>query len=139
MDTFNDASPIADDNELARTPDQWKGKRKKQKKPLTEDELRRHAETKSKDFRQLLEFGVERYDAVVWCYCDSDLVFNGFKEAHHYMRKQWMSLIEEYFPSRVMTHEASGFLLSLDEIDGNVRGPGEWHRGCRCIANDFLY
>ena len=43
--------------------------------------------------------------------------------------------INEHFHSRVMIHDASGFLLSLDGVDGNVRLPGAWHRGSRCPAS----
>ena len=134
IDSFNDAGPVANDNEMARTSIKYKGKRKKQGKPWTTDELRVHAETKARDFHLLLEFAVRHYDAVVWCYCDSDLVFGELQEAHHYLCGQRKNVISEHFHSRVMVHEASGFLLSLDEVDGNVRGTGAWHRGCRCPA-----
>ena len=89
----------------------------------------------ARDFKILLDFAVRHYDAVVWCYCDANLVFDDLLTAHHLMCDQRKKVINEHFHSRVMMHDASGFLLSLDTVRGDTRAPGEWHRGSRAPAS----
>ena len=97
----------------------------------TQEELGEHHARTARDFKLLLEFAERRYDGVVWCYCDANIVFNDLLTAHHEMCDQRKKVINQHFHSRVMMHDALGFLLSLDTARGDTRAPGDWHRGSR--------
>ena len=107
MDLLNDADPVANENEKDRCWAELRAEHNankalgratgKLKVPYhaewTAEELQAHAERTNRDFISLMEFATRRYDPVVWCYCDSLLVYTDLREAHRYLCNRRKSVI----------------------------------------------